>query len=162
MKLKPGAVGVIVPARRVPVALQDKVKEELQRIKDQGVVQQVTEPTEWSSYMVTVVKKDKVRICLNPTALNKVLPREQYPMPTLEDVAPRIAGAKFFVSTLDVASGFWQIKLSDSSLKLSMMSTMRSLSLFTHAFRYRFCPRDISGRDAPYARKNAVCCSCHG
>lgn len=33
MKLKPGAVGVVVPARRVPVALQDKVNEELQRTR---------------------------------------------------------------------------------------------------------------------------------
>ncbi|XP_075726285.1 uncharacterized protein LOC142768122 [Rhipicephalus microplus] len=40
MKLKPGAVGVVVPARRVPVALQDKVKEKLQRMEDQGVIQQ--------------------------------------------------------------------------------------------------------------------------
>ncbi|XP_075737621.1 uncharacterized protein LOC142777192 isoform X2 [Rhipicephalus microplus] len=40
MKLKPGAMGVVVPARRVPVSLQDKVKEELQCMEDQGVIQQ--------------------------------------------------------------------------------------------------------------------------
>nr|XP_054926177.1 uncharacterized protein LOC129384612 [Dermacentor andersoni] len=38
MKLKPEAVGVIVPARRVPVALQVKVKEELVRMEEQGVI----------------------------------------------------------------------------------------------------------------------------
>lgn len=105
MKLKPGTVGVVVPARRVPVALQDKVKAELQRMEEQGVITKVTEPTAWSSHMVTVIKNDKVRICLDPTALNKALLRENYPMPTLEDVAPLLSGAKFF-SNLDTASGF--------------------------------------------------------
>ncbi|XP_070384565.1 uncharacterized protein [Dermacentor albipictus] len=38
MQLNPGAVGVVVPARRVPVALQDKVKEALLRMEEQGVI----------------------------------------------------------------------------------------------------------------------------
>lgn len=121
MKLKPGAVGVVVPARRVPVALQDKVKAELQRMEAQGVITKVTEPTEWSSHMVTVVK-DKIRICLDPTALNQVLLREHYPMPTLEDAASQLFGARYF-SMLDAASGFWQIKLTESSSKICTMST---------------------------------------
>lgn len=139
MKLKPGAVGVVVPARRVPVALQDKVKEELQRMEEQGVIAKVKGPTEWSSYMVTVVKKDKVRICLDPIALNKALLREHYPMPTLEDV-PKLAGANVF-STLDAASGFWQIKLDDSSSKLCTMSTPYG--------RYRFLLMPFGIASAP-------------
>lgn len=54
------------------------------------------EPTEWSIDIATIIKKDKVRICLDQTELNKVLLHENYLMPTLEDVAPRLAGAKFF------------------------------------------------------------------
>nr|XP_037283835.1 uncharacterized protein LOC119176582 [Rhipicephalus microplus] len=122
MKLKPGTIVIVVPARRVPVALQERVKEELKRMEEQGVITKVRGPTEWSKHMVTVVKKDKVRICLDPIELNKALLRENYPMPTLEDVVPKLAGAKFF-STLDAASGFWQIKLKDYSSKLCTMST---------------------------------------
>ncbi|KAL1472700.1 hypothetical protein MTO96_039161 [Rhipicephalus appendiculatus] len=102
MKLKPGAVGIVVPARRAPVALQDKVKAELQHMEAQGVIIKVTEHTEWSSHMVTVIKKDKVRICLDLTALNKVLLREHYPMPTLEHTASQISGVRYF-STLYAA-----------------------------------------------------------
>ncbi|XP_049513828.1 uncharacterized protein K02A2.6-like [Dermacentor silvarum] len=140
IKLKPGAVGVIVPARRIPVALEGKTRAELQRMEDQGVITKVTEPTEWSSHMVTVVKGDKVRICLDPTALNQAILRENYPMPTLEDVAPRLAGAKFF-STLDAASGFWQIRLSESSSKLCTMSTPYG--------RYRFLRMPFGIASAP-------------
>lgn len=38
MKLKPGAAGVVVPARRVPVAIEEKVKAELQRMEEQNVI----------------------------------------------------------------------------------------------------------------------------
>lgn len=140
MKLKPGAVGVVVPARRVPVAIEEKVKAELQRMEEHNVITKVTEPTEWSSYMVAVVKGDKVRICLDPTELNKVILREHYPMPVLEEVAQRLAGAKYF-STLDATSGFWQIKLSDSSSRLCTMSTPYG--------RYRFIRMPFGIASAP-------------
>ncbi|XP_077565050.1 uncharacterized protein LOC144180603 [Haemaphysalis longicornis] len=38
IKLKPGAVGVVVPARRVPVALENMTRAELQRMEEQGVI----------------------------------------------------------------------------------------------------------------------------
>ncbi|XP_075750004.1 uncharacterized protein LOC142814703 isoform X1 [Rhipicephalus microplus] len=38
MKLKPGAVGVVVPARRVPVAIEEKVKAELERMEEHNVI----------------------------------------------------------------------------------------------------------------------------
>ncbi|XP_049270260.1 uncharacterized protein LOC125757917 [Rhipicephalus sanguineus] len=38
MKSKSGAVGVVVRARLVPVALQERVKEELKCIEEQGVI----------------------------------------------------------------------------------------------------------------------------
>ncbi|XP_049275262.1 uncharacterized protein K02A2.6-like [Rhipicephalus sanguineus] len=90
--------------------------------------------------MVTVVKGDKVRICLDPTSLNQAILRENYPMPTLDDVAPRLAGAKFF-STLDAASGFWQIRLSESSSKRCTMSTPYG--------RYRFLRMPFGIASAP-------------
>ncbi|KAL1442860.1 hypothetical protein MTO96_046221 [Rhipicephalus appendiculatus] len=108
MKLKPGAVGVVVPARRVPVPLQDKVKAELQHMEAQGVMTKVTEPTEWSSHMVTVVKKDMVRICLDPTALNKLLLREHYPMPILEDATSQLSLARYF-STFEYRQVFGKL-----------------------------------------------------
>lgn len=137
MKLKPGAVGVVVPARRVAVAIEERVKAELQRMEQQGVITKVTEPTEWPSYMIAVVKGGKVRICLDPTELNKVMLREHYPMPVLEDVAQRVSGAKFF-STLDAASGFWQTKLSERSSKMS-----------TPYGRYRFLRMPLGIASAP-------------
>lgn len=122
MKLKSPARGVVRPARKVPLALQEKVKAELDKMKSDGVIREVTDPTEWCSPMVTVVKKDKVRICMDPTDLNKALLREEYPMPTIEEVLSKIHSAKFF-TTLDAACGFWQISLDEASSHLCTMST---------------------------------------
>ena len=58
-------------ARRVPAQLHDKVKAELKRMFDMGVITSVTTPTDWCAPMVTVVKPNgKVRICIDLKRLN--------------------------------------------------------------------------------------------
>ena len=83
--------------RRVPVALRAKVKEALENLEKQEIVTPVTKPTPWISSMVTVPKKNgKLRICLDPRDLNRAIQREHYPLPTIEDIATRLHGAKVF------------------------------------------------------------------
>lgn len=93
--------------------MQNKVKAELDRMETAGVIVQVTEPTEWASNMVFVTKGEKVRICLDPSDLNKALLRHSTFL---------VSGAQYF-TTLGAASGFWQIKLDEESSKISTMCT---------------------------------------
>ena len=63
-------------ARKVPHPLQQRVKEELDRMVEQSVISAVREPTEWCSGMVPVLKPNgKVRVCVDFTALNRDLAR---------------------------------------------------------------------------------------
>ena len=55
--LKPDAVPVVHPPRRIPVALKDKCKAELDRMESLGVIQRVHEPSQWVNSMVIVEKK---------------------------------------------------------------------------------------------------------
>lgn len=161
LKLKPGSQGVVKPTRRIPIALQSKVKAELDRMETAGVIVKVTEPTEWASNMVVVTKGEKVRICLDPSDLNKALLREHYPMPTLEDIAPSICGAQYF-TTLDAASGFWQIKLDKESSKICTMCTPYG------RYRYLRMPFGISSAPEVFqramhsARRPRRRSGCHG
>ena len=92
--------------RRVPVALRDKLKETLDDLQKQDIITAVTTPTAWINSMVVVPKANgKLRICLDPMDLNRAILREHYPLPTVEDVATRLHGAKVFTK-LDVRSGF--------------------------------------------------------
>ena len=113
---------VIHAPRRIPIAIRDLVRKELEKMEADGIIAKVTEPTPWVSSMVVVRKDDKVRICIDPRDLNKAIKRCHYPMPTLEEVATRLPKAKVF-SVLDAKSGFWQVKLSESSCKLTTFNT---------------------------------------
>ena len=82
----------------------------------------MTEPTDWVSSMVTVVKNGKVRICIDPKDLNKAVRRENFPIPTVEEVVASMPDAKVF-SVIDAKSGFLQIKLNYESSLLTTFNT---------------------------------------
>ena len=85
----------VLPCRKVPIAIQDAVKEELDRLVNKGVLVPVTEPTEWVSQMAVVHKPSgKLRICIDPQPLNAALKREHYRLPVLDDVLPELKDAK--------------------------------------------------------------------
>lgn len=110
-------------ARRVPLPLMKKVKEEIQRMEENGVIEPVTEPTDWCAPMVPVPRKNgKVRICVDLKRLNEAVRRERYVLPTAEEITADLSGATVFTS-LDAASGFWQIPLSPESSKLTTFIT---------------------------------------
>jgi len=82
----------------------------------------VTEPLPWVSLLLVVVSPEgHIRICIDidHKPLNKALKRTQYCMPTIDDVLSNNFGAKVF-STADVCSGFWNFKLDDESIRLSL------------------------------------------
>ena len=86
---------------------------------EQDIIAPVTTPTPSVSSLGVVPKKNgKIRLCLDPKDLNQAIQREHYPLPTIEDVATRLHGAKMFTK-LDVRNGFWHIKLDDNSSYLT-------------------------------------------
>ena len=122
--VKGDAEPVIHPPRKVPVALREKVKAEIDRMEQLGVIVKQNEPTPWVNSMVVVAKKnsDKVRICLDPKHLNDAICRSHYPMKTVEEVVAKMPAAKFF-STLDANCGYWQLRLDEESSKLCTFNT---------------------------------------
>ena len=113
------------PLRKVPLAMQDRLKAELARLEDIGLLKKVTTPTKWVSSMVVAEKKkdsQKIRLCIDPKPLNWALKRSIYPLPTLEDVLPKLAKAKVF-SVCDLRNGFWHCKLDEESSLLTTFNT---------------------------------------
>ena len=106
---------VQLPTRRVPIALREPLKHELDRLSNIGVIQKVDTPTDWISALVVTTKKNgKVRLCIEPKPLNEGLRRNHYPLATIDDVLPLLSKARVF-TVLDVKNGFWDIKLDEPS-----------------------------------------------
>lgn len=115
---------------------------------DNKIITKVTEPTEWVNTLVVVEKaqNSKLRVCLDPRDLNKAIQRPHYPLPTLEDVTTKLAGAQYF-SVLDARSGYWAMKLSEESSFLTTFNTPFG--------RYRFLrlPFGISSAQDEFQRR---------
>ena len=122
--LKPGAKPFSLSTpRRISLPLMPKVREELTRMEQQGVISKVEEPTAWCTAMVVVPKSTgRVRICTDLTELNRSVMREKHPLPSVEHTLGQLAGAKIF-SKLDANAGFWQIPLSEESSLLTTFIT---------------------------------------
>ena len=56
--------------------------------------------------MVVVHKPGKLRICLDPMDLNKGIQRNHHPIPTIDEISPRLNKAKVF-SVVDAKDGFF-------------------------------------------------------
>lgn len=113
---------VIQKARRVPVALRPKLKSELERLEEEGIITKETSHTDWVSNILLIQKNDKFRICLDPIPLNKAIKRPNYQFTTVDEILPELGQAKVF-STLDVKKGFWHLNLSEESSKLTTFWT---------------------------------------
>lgn len=133
--------------RRIAVALRPQLKDTLDALEAQGVIAQVTTPTRWISSIVAVPKKNgKLRICLDPKDLNRAIQREKYQLPTVEDIATRLHGAKVF-TVMDVRNGFWHVSLDEESSYLTTFQTP-----FGH-YRWRRMPFGISSAPEVFQRK---------
>ena len=133
--------------RRVPVALRNRLKSELDKMVEQEIISPVTTPTPWVSSLVVVSKPNgKLRLCLDPKDLNKAIQREHYPLPTIEDVATRLHGAKVFTK-LDVRNGFWHVMLAEDSSFLTTFNTPFG------RYRWRRMPFGIRSAPEVFQRK---------
>ncbi|PIK38272.1 GagPol [Apostichopus japonicus] len=116
------------------------------RLTKNEVITPVNTPTPWVSSLVTVVKAEKMRICIDPRDLNKALRRSHYPMPTIEDVLPDLKNAKVF-SVLDAKNGFWHVELDEESSYLTTFNTPYG------RYRWLRMPFGISTAPEEYQRR---------
>jgi transposase InsO family protein len=92
-------------------------------MKDEGVIVEEKEPSDWCSPLLVRRKPNgKLRVCMDPRYLNSFLRRATYALPDVECVFPKFRGAKFF-SKMDMTAGFWQVLLDEASSRLCTFST---------------------------------------
>ena len=115
--------------RRVPIHLKAEVNKIIEEMKSQGVIEESKSP--WISPVVMVKKKDgSLRFCVDYRKLNSVTVKDSYPLPRIEDILDQLSGNSWF-STLDLKSGYWQVKLDSKDKEKTAFSVGNGLWQFT-------------------------------
>ena len=99
--------------RRLPISLRSVVDNQIKDMLEAGVITESDSP--WSSPIVLAKKKSgDWRFCVDFRRLNDVTTKDAYSLPRIEDMMDDLAGQQYF-STLDLASGYWQVKVEEQS-----------------------------------------------
>lgn len=125
--------------RRIPPNLYQEVRTLIQGMLEAGVVNKSTSP--WASPIVLVRKKDgTLRFCVDYRKLNQVTRKDAFPLPRIEESLTMLSKARYF-STLDLASGYWQVPVHPSDQENTAFTTPMGL--------YEFCKMPFGLCNAP-------------
>ena len=131
-------------ARRVPFAARQEIAAQLSKMQEQGVIQPSKSP--WASPVILVRKRDgSLRFCVDYRALNSVTKPDVFPLPRIDDLLDKLGRAKYF-TTLDLKSGYWQIKVDATSQEKTAFVTHRGL------YEFRVMPFGVKNAPAVFQR----------
>ena len=83
----------------------------------------------WCNAVVLVWKKDGgLQFCINFRRLNARTKKDSYPLPRMQEMMESMVRAQFF-STMDLKSGFWQVKMLEKSQQYTAF-TVGSMGIF--------------------------------
>ena len=122
------------PCRPILIHLKDAFQKEINQMLQAGVLLPVNKATPWINSFILVEKRDnhgqiKLRICLDPTNLNKAITREPYHFRTPDDITHLLADAHI-LTVCDCKKWYWHQTLDEASSYLTTFNT--------EVGRYRF------------------------
>ena len=117
MELMDGAKNVFCRARSVPLALEDKVNAELDRLERRGVITKISGGSDNASPVVWVRKPHgNFRMCVDFKAhVNSKIKTVSYPTPPIETIFAKLKNAKKFAK-LDLTEAYSQIQLEECKM----------------------------------------------
>ena len=114
--------------RRYPAACREEEQRLIEYMLTIGIIQESN--SAWNSLTVLVKKKDGItQFCIDYRRLNQVTKVDAYPLPQIEDSLNTLGGVRFFCG-LDLASGYWQVKMDAADREKTAFVTQGGLSEF--------------------------------
>ncbi|KAE8987554.1 hypothetical protein PR001_g22292 [Phytophthora rubi] len=99
---------------RVSGAEGEVMEAEVDQYLEMGFIRPSHSP--WASPVLMIRKPDGgIRFCIDYRKLNAVTVKDWYPMPLIDDILDMLGGAKLF-STMDIASGYWNVPMHEDSV----------------------------------------------
>lgn len=123
IELKDNVEPVVNSRRQIPISIKPKLKQLLDKLEKNQIIEKVDYVTDWVNNITIVEKPDNsLRMCLDPRHLNNSLKPEKYPIPTVDELSAGLSGKQMF-TVLDMKDGFHQIKLTVSSSNICTFIT---------------------------------------
>jgi hypothetical protein len=129
---------------RIPVALQAECEEHIQKMLKHSIIRRSV--SAWGAPVVLVKKKDNSRrFCVDFRRLNNQTQKDVYPLPRIEEMIDKLAQSQFF-TTLDLASGYWQIEVTEEDKPKTAFNTGTGL------YEFNVLPFGLTGAPATFQR----------
>ena len=157
IRIDPTVKPVTHARRKVPIESKEAIDKELDYLIEEEIITEQVEPAPWVS-SVTFPRKPNgdVRVCLDPSNLNKAIIREHHKPMTVEEIAHELAGATVYTKA-DALKAFLQIHLTHEA---SLLTTFNS-----HRGRLRFLRMPFGAKmsqDVFQLRMDAILEQCPG
>ena len=143
--------------RKVPIESKEAIDKELDYLIEEEIIMEQVELTPWVS-SVTFPRKPngEVRVCLDPSNLNKAIIREHHKPMMVEEIAHKLAGAMVYTKA-DALKAFLQIHLMH---KVSLLTTFNSHRGWLQFLRMPFGAK--MSQDVFQLRMDAILEQCPG
>ena len=130
IRVDPTVKPAIHARRKVPIESKEAIDKELDYLIEEEIITKQVEPTPWVSSVIFPRKLNgEVRVCLDPSNLDKAIIRQHHKPMTVEEIAHELAGAKVYTKA-NALKAFLQIHLMHEA---SLLTTFNS-----HRGRLRF------------------------
>lgn len=136
------------PPARSPYRLTPSEKEELEKqlkyLLEHGYI--APSASQYAAPVLFVPKPNGTwRMCIDYRALNRITTRDKWPIPRIDDLLDQLRHAKVF-SSLDLASGYWQVRITDEDAPKTAFTTHMGL------YEFKVLPFGLTNAPATFQR----------
>ncbi|GJX29127.1 putative reverse transcriptase domain-containing protein [Tanacetum coccineum] len=101
--------------------VRQELSNQLQELADRGFIRPSTSP--WGAPVLFVKKKDGTfRMCIDYRELNKLIVKNRYPFPRIDDLFDQLQGLSIY-SKIDLRSGYHQLRVRDEDIPKTAFRT---------------------------------------
>ena len=108
------------PYRMAPVELKE-LKTQLEGLLEKGYIRPSTSP--WGAPVLFVKKKDRtLGLCINYRGLNKIMVKNRYPLPKIDELFDQLRGMGTF-SKIHIRSRYHHLRIKDEDISKTAFRT---------------------------------------
>ena len=121
LDLEPGKAPPCRPVYRMSPAELEELKRHIADLLKRGYIQPSRSPF-GAPVLFAPKPGGGLRLCVDYRMLNAITVKNRYPLPRIDDLLDKLHGARYF-STMDLASGFYQIRIAPEDMPKTAFRT---------------------------------------